>query len=77
MDFAYRPEIAAQIAAYVNFITPVAGAQEAIADIDPELAENELIFPSADTLANTFEYRVLDEEEERARQDLFQTLIVG
>jgi spermidine/putrescine transport system substrate-binding protein len=77
MDFVYRPDIAAQIAAYVNFITPVAGAQEAIADIDPELAENELIFPSAETLANTFEYRVLDEEEERARQDLFQTLIVG
>ncbi|MEY3019960.1 MAG: hypothetical protein RLZZ272_944 [Actinomycetota bacterium] len=77
MDFVYRPEIAAQIAAYVNYITPVLGAQEAIAEIDPELAENELIFPSAATLSNTFEYLVLDEDEERARQDLFQTLIVG
>lgn len=77
MDFVYRPEIAAQIAAYVNFITPVVGAQEAIAELDPELAENELIFPSASTLANTFEYKVLDEEEERVRQELFQSLIVG
>lgn len=77
MDFVYRPEIAAQIAAYVNFITPVSGAREVLAESDPELAENELIFPSADTLANTFEYLVLDEEEERARQDLFQTLTVG
>jgi spermidine/putrescine transport system substrate-binding protein len=75
MDFVYRPDIAAQIAAYVNFITPVVGAQEAIAEIDPELAENELIFPSAATLANTFEYRVLDEDEEAARQELFQAVI--
>ena len=77
MDFVYRPEIAAQIAAYVNFITPVVGAREVLAEADPELAENELIFPSSETLANTFEYRVLDEEEEQVRQELFQSLIVG
>jgi spermidine/putrescine transport system substrate-binding protein len=75
MDFVYRPEVAAQIAAYVNYITPVVGAREAIEEIDPELAEDELIFPSAETLANTFEYLTLDEDEESARQELFQSLI--
>jgi spermidine/putrescine transport system substrate-binding protein len=74
MDFCYRPDIAAQIAAYVNFITPVQGAREAIVEIDPELAENELIFPSAETLANTFEYLDLDEDELAARQELFQAV---
>jgi spermidine/putrescine transport system substrate-binding protein len=75
MNFVYQPEIAAQIAAWVNYITPVEGAQEAIAEIDPELAENELIFPSAETLDNTFDFKVLDEEEERTYQELFQSVI--
>ena len=75
MDFVYRPEIAAQIAAWVNYITPVEGAREAITEIDPELAENELIFPSAETLDNTHDFKQLDEEEERAYQELFQSVI--
>ncbi len=54
MDFVYRPEIAAQIEEYVNFICPVEGAREEMLNRDPELAENELIFPSEETLANTF-----------------------
>jgi spermidine/putrescine transport system substrate-binding protein len=75
MDFVYRPEIAAQIAEWVNFITPIQGAQEAMEEIDPELAEDELIFPSEETLRQTFEFKVLDEEEERQYQDLFQEVI--
>jgi spermidine/putrescine transport system substrate-binding protein len=75
MDFVYRPEVAAQIAAWVNFISPVEGAQEAMEDIDPELAEDQLIFPDDETLANTFEFKVLDEEEEAEYQRLFQSVI--
>nr|MDQ3342871.1 extracellular solute-binding protein [Actinomycetota bacterium] len=75
MDFVYRPEIAAQIAAWVNYITPVEGAQEAIAEIDESLADNELIFPGEQTLSNTFDFKQLSEEEEREYQDLFQGVI--
>jgi spermidine/putrescine transport system substrate-binding protein len=75
MDFVYRPEVAAQIAAWVNFISPVEGAQEAMEDIDPELAEDQLIFPDEETLSNTFEFKVLDEEEEAEYQRLFQSVI--
>jgi len=39
-----------ELALWVNYITPVNGAQEAAAEEDPELAENQLIFPNADTL---------------------------
>jgi spermidine/putrescine transport system substrate-binding protein len=75
MNYYYQPEIAAELAAWVNYITPVEGAREAMADIDPELADYELIFPSEELLSNTFEFKVLDEEEERRYQDAFQAVI--
>jgi spermidine/putrescine transport system substrate-binding protein len=51
MNFVYDPKIAAEIAAYVNYVTPVKGAKEEAAKIDPKLAENPLIFPDEDTLS--------------------------
>ena len=75
IDFVYDPEIAAQIAAWVNYITPVAGAKEAIAKIDESLVENQLIFPDEETLANTFEFKPLDEAEETQYDELFQAVI--
>ncbi len=51
-DFAYRPEVQADIAAFVNYVTPVAGVQEILAKgDDPSLAENELIFPTEEFTA--------------------------
>ena len=46
MNFVYDPKIAAQIAAYVNYVTPVKGAREELAKTDPETAGNPLIFPT-------------------------------
>jgi spermidine/putrescine transport system substrate-binding protein len=46
MNFVYDPKIAAQIAAYVNYVTPVKGAREELAKTDPETAANPLIFPT-------------------------------
>ncbi len=54
MNFVYDPAIAAQIEAYVNYICPVVGAREEILAIDESLAENNLIFPDEETLANTW-----------------------
>jgi spermidine/putrescine transport system substrate-binding protein len=56
MNFFYDPEIAAQVAAYVNYITPVKGTKEAIAEIDPALAEDPLIFPPPEVLENLHEF---------------------
>lgn len=81
MDFVFQPEIAAQMAAYIQFICPVPGAQEIIAgDEDEEvaaLAESELIFPSDATLAQTYGYPNLDEEREERWQELFQAVVQG
>ncbi|MGN8246710.1 polyamine ABC transporter substrate-binding protein [Cellulomonas soli] len=64
MDFYYDPEVAAQVAAWVNYITPVQGAQEAMVAIDPELAENPLIFPDEETLSKVSTFRTLTPDEE-------------
>lgn len=44
-DYYYRPDVAARVAAWVNYICPVLGAQEQLARLDPGLAHNPLIFP--------------------------------
>ena len=75
MNFVYDPQVAAQIVAWVNYITPVTGAQEAMADIDESLVDNELIFPTDKTLDQTFDFKSLTPDEEREYEDLFQSVI--
>jgi spermidine/putrescine transport system substrate-binding protein len=45
MNFVYRPEVQVDIAAYINYVQPVAGVQELMKKQDPELAKDPLIFP--------------------------------
>jgi spermidine/putrescine transport system substrate-binding protein len=65
MNFVYDPKIAAQIAAYVNYVTPVKGAKEELAKTDPETANNPLIFPDEETLAQVsgFDSEALNNQE--------------
>ena len=57
MNFVYDPKIAAQIAAYVNYVTPVKGAKEELAKTDAETAANNtLIFPDDAMLAQLKQY---------------------
>jgi spermidine/putrescine transport system substrate-binding protein len=65
MNYFYDPENAAKLAAYVNYVTPVNGAKEVLERSDPELASNELIFPSAETLAKLQPYPALSAVDER------------
>jgi spermidine/putrescine transport system substrate-binding protein len=50
MNYVYTPEVAAKIAAYIQYVTPVKGTKEVLAKTDPALASNELIFPTDATL---------------------------
>lgn len=75
MDYYFDPVNAATVAAYVNFICPVEGAREAMETIDPELVENQLIFPTDDFLANAHVLRTLTPDEETDYSDRFQTAI--
>lgn len=74
IDFVYDPAIAAQIAAWVNYVTPVKGAREMLAATDPELADSPLIFPPDEVLANVKIFRTLSAEEETAFNDAFAAL---
>ena len=65
MNYVYDPAVAAQIAAYIQYVTPVKGAKEELAKIEPELAANPLIFPDDNTLSqvNQFDSAALDNED--------------
>jgi spermidine/putrescine transport system substrate-binding protein len=56
INYVYDPQVQANIAEYVNYVTPVMGVQEILRKRDPKLAANQLIFPSASYTRNcTFE----------------------
>jgi spermidine/putrescine transport system substrate-binding protein len=77
MNYVYDPEVAARIAEYVNYVTPVDGAKEVLAAKDPELAENQLIFPNAETLSRLSGYPNLSVEEEQQMNEAFQAVVGG
>ena len=66
INYYYDPVNAAELAAWVNYITPVVGAYEEAIKLDPELAENKLIFPDEKFLASAFGFRALTAAEEQS-----------
>jgi spermidine/putrescine transport system substrate-binding protein len=66
INYYYDPVNAAELAAWVNYITPVVGAYEEAIKLDPELAENKLIFPDEQFLALTHAFRALTAQEEQS-----------
>ncbi|MEX1357942.1 MAG: spermidine/putrescine ABC transporter substrate-binding protein [Gaiellaceae bacterium] len=74
MNFVYDPAIAAQIEAYVNYICPVKGAREVLLAQDPDIAGNELIFPSDETLAQVHIYDA-EAADNQDYKEQFQALI--
>jgi spermidine/putrescine transport system substrate-binding protein len=57
INFVYEPKVQADIAAFVNYVTPVEGTKEVLAKRDPKLAQNELIFPDEKFIADCFPYQ--------------------
>ncbi|MCU1644505.1 MAG: hypothetical protein JWN03_4780 [Nocardia sp.] len=74
LDFYYDPAIAARLSAFVNYVCPVAGAQEEMAKFNPKLAQNELIFPTPETQKKLQIFMSLTEAQEKSYQSKFQTL---
>jgi spermidine/putrescine transport system substrate-binding protein len=88
MNWVYQPRVAATMAESIEYITPVPSAQQFIqqdaaaakkADqpLLQQLAQSPLIFPSAETLANTSYYRVLANKDETNKWlDLFTSVVL-
>jgi spermidine/putrescine transport system substrate-binding protein len=72
MNYVYEPEVAAKIAEYVNYVPPVKGLQERV---DPELAENNLVFPDAETRGRLSEHPPLTVEEEQRMNEAFEAVV--
>ncbi|HEY2716496.1 MAG TPA: spermidine/putrescine ABC transporter substrate-binding protein [Solirubrobacterales bacterium] len=75
MNYVYDPKNQAQIAEYVNYVTPVEGVQEVLAEKDPELAENDLIFPSASFTKKCSNTPILKGEEEQKVIQAFDAVL--
>jgi spermidine/putrescine transport system substrate-binding protein len=74
MDFYYDPKIAAEVAEYVNYITPVPAAQAVVQQAAQaasgkdkaalqQLASSPLVFPTAADYSKLFRYRTLSNSE--------------
>ncbi|MFM9043637.1 MAG: PotD/PotF family extracellular solute-binding protein, partial [bacterium] len=77
INYVYDPEVAADIAEYVNYITPVDGAKEVLAKKDPKLANNQLIFPSEAYTADCSNQPSLDAADEQEIEQAFEKAITG
>jgi spermidine/putrescine transport system substrate-binding protein len=72
INFYYDPAIAAEVAAYVNYVCPVKGAQAEMEKIDPALAASPFIFPDAAMSAKLNVFRSLTPAEETTWSEAFQ-----
>jgi len=72
INYYYQPEVAAEVAAYVAYVTPVKGAQEAMASVDESQVDNPAIFPTDDDFARLKQFRVLTPDEDNRYSTAFQ-----
>jgi spermidine/putrescine transport system substrate-binding protein len=72
INYYFDPAVAAEVAAYVNYVCPVKGAQAEMEKIAPELATSEYIFPTEKTLVNLNVFRSLTPTEETTWTEAFQ-----
>ncbi len=75
MNFVYDPVEQAQLTAWVQYISPVKGTQDEVAKIDPELAENPLLFPDDATNARLRSFASLNDETEVEMDTRFASIV--
>ncbi|MFJ2605873.1 spermidine/putrescine ABC transporter substrate-binding protein [Streptomyces sp. NPDC087425] len=74
IDFYYEPQPAAELAAYINYVTPVDGVKPYLARIDKGAAANPLIIPDKAMAAKSHAFRSLTQKEETAYEEKFAKL---
>jgi spermidine/putrescine transport system substrate-binding protein len=88
MDFFYRPEIAADLAEFINYVTPVPAAKDVISTQAAgatgskkktleALAASPLVFPTDADYAKLRHYRSLTPAEEKDYNAVFQHITAG
>ncbi|MET9972310.1 spermidine/putrescine ABC transporter substrate-binding protein, partial [Streptomyces sp. NPDC006356] len=74
IDFYYEPKPAAELAAYINYVTPVDGVKAELEKIDPDAANNPLIIPDKAMAAKSHPFRSLSSKEETEFEQKFAKL---
>jgi spermidine/putrescine transport system substrate-binding protein len=77
MNYVYDPKVQANIAAEVNYVTPVEGVKQIFEKREPELANNQLIFPSAEFTKDCFTQPQLSSEETQNVTRAFDAVVNG
>lgn len=77
IDYYYDPKNFAKVAEYVNYVSDIKGVKAVIAAANPDVANNELIFPTPETLARAQVFRGLGNAEETDFNRKFQALVNG
>lgn len=77
INFAYQPKIAAQVAGFVGFVSPVKGVREILARQGSPVASDPFAFPSEKSLANCVPETVLKTEDEVEVNRAFRKLMQG
>jgi spermidine/putrescine transport system substrate-binding protein len=75
INYYYDPKVAAEVAAYVNYICPVQGAQAEMEKIDKDLAKSPLIFPTDADLQKVQVFTKLQPAEETRYTQAFQKVL--
>lgn len=85
MDWVYQPSVAAMLAEYINYITPVPGSKAVIAADAKKatgddkaslmsLVDSPLIFPPSSELGRLHYYRTLTQAEEKTWNGIFEPI---
>jgi spermidine/putrescine transport system substrate-binding protein len=77
INSTYDPKNEAQIEAYVNYVSPVEGVKEILLKEEPDIAKNQLIFPSKSFTKNcTIQPSPTGEEEQNLNRE-FNAVLNG
>ncbi|MFJ3666709.1 spermidine/putrescine ABC transporter substrate-binding protein [Streptomyces sp. NPDC090106] len=74
IDFYYEPKPAAELAAYINYVSPVDGVKAELEKLDPDAANNPLIIPDKAMAAKSHAFRSLSSKEETEFEEKFAKL---
>ena len=79
VNFAYEPEVQADIAEFVNYVTPVDGVREILEKRDPALAKNPLIFPDDEFVADCYPFQEPpgDDADVQEVEEAWQEVVSG
>ena len=77
INYVYDPTVQANIAEYVNYVTPVEGVKPILEKRDPALGKNQLIFPSSSFTSKCSSTPSLKGEEEQNVIRAFNAVLNG